>query len=118
MYMDLAETEKAPKTKALIISKHKYDPNSQEMKLFVNTPLIARKTSKNLNIMNNQRGKITKINTDTKEITVKMDDLIEVLLIKFDEINMMFYPPRKRSDISIPWIRDFITMAIVASNFN
>ena len=62
------------------------------MKLFVNTPLIARKTSKNLNIMNNQMGKITKINTETKEITVKMDDLADVLLIKFDEFNLMFYP--------------------------
>ena len=90
-YMDEMEKEKSPKTKALIIPKHKYDPNSQEMKLFVNTPLIARKTSKNLSIMNNQMGKITKINRETKEITVKMDDLIEVLLIKFDEFNILFY---------------------------
>ena len=50
--------KRAPKTKALVIPKHKYDPNSQEMKLFVNTPLIARKTSKILNIMNNQMGKL------------------------------------------------------------
>jgi len=90
-YMDENEKEKANKTKALIIPKHKYDPNSQEMKLFVNTPLIARKTSKNLNIMNNQMGKITKINTQAKEITVKMDDLADVLLIKFDEFNLLFY---------------------------
>ena len=89
--MDEVEKEKANKIKPLIISKHKYDPNSQEMKLFVNTPLIARKTSKKLSIMNNQTGKITKITTQTTEITVKMDDLAEVFIIKIDEFNILFY---------------------------
>ena len=64
-YMNLAEKKKASKIKPLLIPKLKYDANSQDMKLFVNTPIIARKTSKNLNILNNQTGKITKINTDT-----------------------------------------------------
>ena len=61
------------------------------MKLFVNTPIIARKTSKILNIMNNQTGKITKINTETKEITVKMEDLADVFTIKYDEFNILFH---------------------------
>jgi ATP-dependent exoDNAse (exonuclease V) alpha subunit len=89
--MDLAEKEKASKIKPLIIKKLKYDANSQDMKLFVNTPIIARKTSKNLNILNNQTGKITKINIEEKEITIKMEDLTEVLLIKFDEFNILFH---------------------------
>ena len=61
------------------------------MKLFVNTPIIARKTSKNLNIMNNQMGKITKINIEEKEITIKMEDFTEVFIINFDEFNIMFH---------------------------
>jgi ATP-dependent exoDNAse (exonuclease V) alpha subunit len=88
-YMDLAENEN--KHKALIIPKLNYDPNSQVAKLLPNTPIIARITNKKSGIMNNEMGKVTKIDRMTEMISVKMEDHVDLFFIPFADFNKMYH---------------------------
>jgi nitrogen regulatory protein PII-like uncharacterized protein len=53
------------------IPKLQYDENSQDVILVRKTPLIAKVNNSKLNLINNERYTITKIDVDNQEITVQ-----------------------------------------------
>ena len=65
-----------------------YDENSQEVKLVRKTPLIAKVNNSKLNIINNERYVISKINLAEKEITIN-NNRNEVIINK-DEFQKLF----------------------------
>ena len=90
--MDEAEKEKAGKHKALLLEALSYDPNSQAVKLLPNTPIIARVKNGSFNLVNNQMGKVTKIDWENETVNIKMEgEKTEVIFVNFDEFTKLFY---------------------------
>jgi hypothetical protein len=82
-------TNKKNKTKCLRIPKLSYDPNSQDMLVYKNLPIIARINSKSYDIANNQTFVVTRLSNDIITIT---DDDETFKEIKKEDFNKLFYP--------------------------
>ena len=67
-----------------------YDPNSQDVKLIVGTPIIARKNCVQMEIANNETFDIIAIKHKIKIVTIS--DGSRDLEIKFDDFNKLFNP--------------------------
>jgi hypothetical protein len=95
MMMDMTEkkihktcSEKKVKIiRALELKAHPNDPNSQDVKLFVGTPVIARMNNKSLEFVNNEEYTITKIIDD--EIHLKNDTAS--IIIDVSKFQKLFY---------------------------
>lgn len=77
--------KEAKTNKHLLIDKHKYDPNSQDMLICVGAPIIARVTDSELEIANNEEFIVEKI----KKNVIILDNGLEVHKTDF---NKYFYP--------------------------
>jgi len=73
----------------LELAKLRYDKNSQDVKLIVGTPVIARVNKKALDIFNNETFVITNIDFEKQSITVN-DDARDVV-VTFNEFQKLFY---------------------------
>ncbi len=72
------------------LEKLRYDDNSQRVKLIPNTPVIARKNCKELDIFNNEMFIIKNIKYE-KQIIIISDDDDKVVDIHFDDFQKLFY---------------------------
>lgn len=70
--------------------KLKYDDNSQKTRLITGTPIKARKTNEELDIMNNEMFTVFKIDKKTEIITIKAIDE-KLILIPFNQFQILFY---------------------------
>jgi hypothetical protein len=80
------------KLKPLELEALDYDDNSQNVKLVANTPIIARKKCKDLDICNNETFVIAQVQHKTKIIKIKEEGSDRKLDIPFDDFQKMFYP--------------------------
>ena len=76
--------------KYLELQKLKYDDNSQNVKIIPNTPIIARKNSKELDIFNNEMFIIKNIQYEKQNIIISDGD-DKVIDIHFDDFQKLFY---------------------------
>jgi len=84
---------KAKTNKYLELNKLDYDDNSQDVKLIKDTPIIARKNYKELDIFNNEQFIIKNIEFDKENIIIISDiDEEKVINIPFDMFTRLFYP--------------------------
>ena len=84
---------KATKNKYLQLDKLIFDDNSQDVKLIKDTPIIARKNARELDIFNNEQFIIKDIEFDKENITIVSDmDDEKVIDIPFDLFQRLFYP--------------------------
>lgn len=71
------------------VAKNKDDKQSQDMVLSVNMPLIASQSNMNIGIINNETFVIKEIDEEQMKV---INDLGEMLTIKYNDINKNFYP--------------------------
>jgi ATP-dependent exoDNAse (exonuclease V) alpha subunit len=98
MMMDMTEkkihktcSEKKVKIiRALELKAHPNDPNSQDVKLFVGTPVIARVNNKSLEFVNNEEYTITKI-TDDEIYLTNSTASITIDISKFQKLFYVAY---------------------------
>jgi hypothetical protein len=87
--MMMKNAKQKAKKEGLKFNKLAYDDNSQDVELFANMPIISRKNSKDLNIVNNETFTIKAIMQSKKIIIIEADKRIQE--IKFDDFQKMFY---------------------------
>jgi 5-methylcytosine-specific restriction protein A len=85
----MTKAKQKAKKEGLKFNKLAYDDNSQDVELFANMPIISRKNSKDLNIVNNETFTIKAIMQNKKIIVIEADKRIQE--IKFDDFQKMFY---------------------------
>jgi ATP-dependent exoDNAse (exonuclease V) alpha subunit len=83
---EVKASKQSPPT-PIIIKARKNDENSQDLKLMKGMPIIARKTTDKLDIMNNETLNILKINEDAFVINVNGADVS----INTKEFSDLFY---------------------------
>jgi ATP-dependent exoDNAse (exonuclease V) alpha subunit len=77
----------------LKLDKLNYDDNSQDVKLTNDTPIIARRNYKDLDIFNNEQFIIKKIEFNNENIIIGSElDEDKVIDIPFDMFQKLFYP--------------------------
>ena len=80
---------KKAKTKNYIeLQKLPYDENSQDVKLVNKTPLIGKVNNSKLGIINNERYAISKVDINSRHITIKNDR--NEFVIGADEFQKLF----------------------------
>ena len=79
---------KYKKTK-LYIDKNPWDPNSQDIVIYPNLPIICKVNDKELDIVNNEQFTVIKIN-DCQKIVIKNNE--KELTITQEEFRASFYP--------------------------
>jgi len=85
----MKEKYKKAKTKNYIkVKKLEYDDNSQDCILLQNTPIISKTNNTNLNLINNERYIIKKVNIDDNIIVIKNDR--NTITINANEFNKLF----------------------------
>jgi len=72
-------------------SKLPYDPNSQNVKLTKDMPVIARKNEKASDIFNNEMFTVKNIDHH-KQLIIVCDDDDKVVEVPFDKFQRLFYP--------------------------
>ena len=83
----------ATKTKkCLRLSAQKHCEKSQDVFLNVSTPIISKINNESMNIYNNQRFIITKINKEKELITLKYKDNNDTFDIEFNKFQKFFLP--------------------------
>ena len=70
----------------------KYDANSQDVRLTPNMPVIGRVNRKKLNIINNERYIITKLDITNKKIYIKNERVQDSIIIDAKEFQYLFRP--------------------------
>ena len=73
----------------IMLERRRYDKNSQNVKLMIGTPLIARMNNKKENIFNNEIFEITNIDKKKNIFTVVGDEMNDVK-IKFHDVTKFF----------------------------
>ena len=86
-YIKMKEVCRKKHEKGLVLEGLSYDDRSQAVMLFKGTPIISKVNNEELGIINNQRYKITKI--DTCRITIQ-DDLKNEIKINANEFHKFF----------------------------
>ena len=81
---------KSKNNQYLELEKLRYDDNSQNVKLIPDTPIIARKNSKEFDIFNNETFIIKNIQYE-KETIIISDGDEKIIPIPFDAFQKMFY---------------------------
>ena len=84
-YMNLAIKTKHDYTK---IGKYKYDKNSQDMKINVGTPIIARITSQKYNVSNNEQFEIISIKKGEVKFGFRDDNGAMIEMLETVNVNM------------------------------
>ena len=74
-------------TKVLHVKKLEYDDNTQDYKIAPGMPLIARKSSKTVNVVNNEMFKVEKIKSD---VIVLSNDLKQNIEVPIERVNKLF----------------------------
>ena len=83
--MDRYLNEHKP-SKVVQIKKLQYDDNSQDYTLAIGMPLIARKTSSTVNVVNNEIFKVEKIMSDKIVLSNDLKDKVEIPLCRVDKL--------------------------------
>ena len=84
--------QKAKTNKYLQLDKLIFDDNSQDVRLTNDTPIIARKNYKELDIFNNEQFIIKHIEFDKENITIVSDNEDKQIIdIPFDLFQRLFY---------------------------
>ena len=83
-------TLKKNKKKHIKIPKLKDDPNSQDMKVFVGLPIIAKVNFKKYDIVNAEKFDVIKIDFEKSIIIIKNE--FNEIEIPSNEFNQLFYP--------------------------
>ena len=84
-----AEAQKYKKTK-IYVEKNVNDPNSQDMKVFPNLPIICKVNSKEHDIVNNEQFIVKKLDNKFNNILVSNEEKELILSVK--EFGEMMYP--------------------------
>jgi ATP-dependent exoDNAse (exonuclease V) alpha subunit len=84
--------QKAKTNKYLQLDKLIFDDNSQDVRLTNDTPIIARKNARELDIFNNEQFIIKNIEFEKQNIIIASDiDDTKVIDIPFDMFQRLFY---------------------------
>ena len=86
----MREHKKKYHKKPIIIEKNIHDPNSQQIIVYPNLPIISKHNNKKLDIVNNEQFVVSKLKDNGQFIIIKNDE--RELKLSQDDFKNLFYP--------------------------